>query len=264
MIFQCDFGGLLGTMTEARREPKLHYFWAYFFHEFWKPFGLRFGGWFWLQKRGPEEAKGTKGEPSFSSTGSNENEPPGPSRTPCKCVPELLPKKLGKRHENDEPRGSKNCLKMGPKMDPKIIAILGCLGAPQTTSNDAPIGSENRPENHVWIPIFFVKMLAPKMNPKWLPKSSPNDHEKQTKFWCENEPRMRPRNTSKNTFKGNPQKSSKNQSNLRLEKNLFMSGNGKRWCCAFDWAATCPTKGSRGQYMAPKNGPQKTVVKRSQ
>ena len=44
MIFQCDFGGLLGTMTEARREPKLHYFGAYFFHEFWRPFGLRFGG----------------------------------------------------------------------------------------------------------------------------------------------------------------------------------------------------------------------------
>ena len=79
----------------------------------------------------------------------NENEPPGLSRTPCKCVPEQLPKKLGKRLENDEPRGSKNCLKMDPKMDPKIIAILGCLGAPQTTSNDAPIALENHPENHV-------------------------------------------------------------------------------------------------------------------
>ena len=142
------------------------------------------------------------------------------------CVPELLPKKLGKRHENDEPRGSKNCLKMGPKMDPKIIAILGCLGAPQTTSNDAPIGSENRPENHVWIPIFFVKMLAPKMNPKWLPKSSPSDHEKKTKFWCENEPRMRPKNTSKNTLKTSPKKTSKIHSNSGPQKNFLCQGTG--------------------------------------
>ena len=79
----------------------------------------------------------------------DENEPPGPSSTPCKCLPELLPKKLGKRHENDEPRGSQNDPKMAPKMDLKITAILGCLGALKTSSNDAPNGSQNRSENLV-------------------------------------------------------------------------------------------------------------------
>ena len=75
---------------------------------------------------------------------------------------------------------------------------------------------------------FFVKILPPKMSSKWLPKSNPNDHKKQAKFWCENEPQMRPKNALKTTLQTTPKKTLKNQSNSGPEKKLFMSGNGKR------------------------------------
>ena len=76
----------------------------------------------------------------------DENEPPGLSSTLWKCFPKLLPKKLGKWYQNHDPRGSQNHSKMAPKMELKITAILGCLGARTTSSNDALTGSENDPK----------------------------------------------------------------------------------------------------------------------
>ena len=63
----------------------------------------------------------------------DEVEPPGPwSRRP-KCIPEMPPEKVEKRHRNKEPRASQNDPKVASKMDVKITANLGCLGDPKMT-----------------------------------------------------------------------------------------------------------------------------------
>ena len=61
----------------------------------------------------------------------------------------MLPEKLGKRYQNDEPRGSQNDQKMAPKMELKITPILRCLGASKTTSNDLPTRAQNGSKNRV-------------------------------------------------------------------------------------------------------------------
>ena len=76
----------------------------------------------------------------------DENEPPGLSSTPWKCLPKPLPKKLGKWHQNHDPRGSQNHSKMAPKMELKITTILSCLGALKASSSEAPKGSQNKPK----------------------------------------------------------------------------------------------------------------------
>ena len=100
----------------------------------------------------------------------DENEPPGLSSTPWKCLPKLLPKKLGKWHQNHDPRGSQNHSKMAPKMEPKITTILSCLGALKASSSEAPKGSQNEPKMTMKNRQNFGTKNGPKMR---LPKPPP-------------------------------------------------------------------------------------------
>ena len=99
----------------------------------------------------------------------NENEAPGPSSTPWKSFPKLLPKKLGKWHQNHDPRGSQNHSKMAPKMEPKITTILSCLGALKASSSEAPKGSQNEPK----MTMKNRQNFSIKMDRKWGSRSLP-------------------------------------------------------------------------------------------
>ena len=164
--FPMRFWRLLGSITEAPREPKCQYFWAYLLNEFWGHFGLHLDAHFASNKDLWSRPGGQQANLHFHWQGRRKRAS-GPFSTPWKCLQKMLPGKLGKRYQNDEPRGSQNDPKMAPKMELKITSILRCLGTSKTTSNDAPTRAQNgfktREEN------------IRKNNEKWSQNRSPEE-----------------------------------------------------------------------------------------